>query len=80
MPGFVEIKTFSADDGEHVSVVTFASEETQSAWRQHPDHRIAQQQGREDFYDDYLIQVCRVSYERRFTRPVDVDPIALPPS
>jgi heme-degrading monooxygenase HmoA len=71
MPGFVEIKTFAADDGERVSLVTFASEETQAAWRRHPEHRLAQEQGREDFYADYSIQVCRLSYERRFSRPVD---------
>jgi maleylpyruvate isomerase len=71
MPGFVEIKTFSADDGERVSVVTFASAEAHAAWRQHPEHRVAQRRGRAEFYDEYLIQVCRVSYERRFRRAQD---------
>jgi heme-degrading monooxygenase HmoA len=71
MPGFVEIKSFIADDGERVSVVTFESTETQAAWRQHPEHRIAQRRGRDEFYDEYLIQVCRMSSERRFSRRPD---------
>jgi maleylpyruvate isomerase len=71
MPGFVEIKTFSADDGERVSVVTFASSEEHAAWRQHPEHRVAQRRGRAEFYDEYVIQVCRVLSERRFSRQRD---------
>ena len=39
MPGFVDFKTFAADDGERVSIVTFASMETHRAWRDHPEHR-----------------------------------------
>ena len=68
MPGFLEIKTFRADDGERVSVVTFASGEAHAAWRDHPEHRVAQRRGRDEFYEEYLIQVCRVTAERRFCR------------
>jgi len=70
MPGFLELKTFTADDGERVSVVTFANQEAQSAWRDHPDHRVAQQLGRSNFYDSYDIQICRVVSERSFRRQV----------
>jgi heme-degrading monooxygenase HmoA len=59
MPGFVSFKTFSADDGERVSVVEFESEETAAAWREHPEHRQAQRRAREAFYQRYSIQVCR---------------------
>ena len=50
MPGFVDFKTFTADDGEQVSVVTFATPADQRAWRDDPRHRRAQQQGRDEFY------------------------------
>jgi heme-degrading monooxygenase HmoA len=66
MPGFVSIKTFTAEDGERVSVVEFASEEAQAAWRDHPEHRRAQRLGRERFYSDFTIQVCRVERQARF--------------
>ena len=42
MPGFVEFKSFKADDGERVSLVYWQDHETMAAWRNHPRHRIAQ--------------------------------------
>ena len=69
MPGFVSIKTFTAEDGERVSVVEFASEETHRAWREHPEHRVAQALGRQKFYAEYRIQVCREVTTREFKDP-----------
>jgi len=58
MPGFVSIKTFAAGDGERVSIVAFESRQAHEAWRAHPEHRRAQQLGRERFYSEYSIDVC----------------------
>ena len=66
MPGFVDFKTFAADDGERVSIITFADEPSHAAWRDHADHRAAQQAGRDRFYASYDIQVCRCLHVRRF--------------
>jgi heme-degrading monooxygenase HmoA len=60
MPGFVDFKSFASDDGERVSVITFASLEAQQAWRDHPEHRVAQQAGRERLYAWYDISVCEL--------------------
>ena len=59
MPGFVSIKTFTAEDDERVSLVEFESEEATLAWRDQPDHREAQELGRKLFYSEYRIQVCQ---------------------
>ena len=59
MPGFIAIKVFQAEDGERVSIVEFESEETMRAWREHPEHRRAQELGRKLFYSEYRIQVCQ---------------------
>ena len=67
MPGFVDFKTFTADDGERVSLITFASREAHDAWRDDPAHRAAQQQGREHWYSEYTIQVCNLVAERGFS-------------
>lgn len=40
MPGFMGQKSFMAEDGERVSIVEFASEDTHQAWREHPGHRV----------------------------------------
>jgi heme-degrading monooxygenase HmoA len=66
--GFVDFKTFTADDGEHVSLVTFASPASHRAWRDHPDHRRAQQQGRDEFYLDYSIQVGQCTHVSTWMR------------
>jgi heme-degrading monooxygenase HmoA len=68
MPGFVDSKSFSAEDGEQVSVVTFASPDHQRAWRDDLAHRAAQQRGRDEFLDDYSIQVARCTYVSRWSR------------
>jgi heme-degrading monooxygenase HmoA len=68
MPGFVDFKQFTADDGERVAIVQFDSLEHQDDWRNHPDHRAAQQRGRAEWYAEYRIQVCRVLSERNFGR------------
>lgn len=60
MPGFVSFKTFRAEDGERVSVIEFESEEALRAWREHPEHRKAQELGRVAFYAEFQIQVCSV--------------------
>ena len=66
MPGFVDFKTFEADDGERVSLVTFASMQSHRAWRDHPDHRAAQKLGRDRFYASYDISVSEVIGESHF--------------
>ena len=66
MPGFVDFKTFSADDGERVSLVRFDSIETHNAWRDDPRHRAAQHRGRQEWYAEYRIQVCELRSERTF--------------
>ena len=68
MPGFISFKTFKTEDGERVSIIEFASEETLRAWREHPEHRRAQALGRTEFYAEYRIQVCRIERQYGFTR------------
>jgi heme-degrading monooxygenase HmoA len=59
MPGFVGIKTFQATDGERVSIVEFASDAESLAWSRHPEHLEAQRLGRERFYADFEVIVCK---------------------
>jgi heme-degrading monooxygenase HmoA len=69
MPGFVDSKTFESADGERVTIVTFAGQASHNAWRDHPEHRVAQQAGIDRFYATYSIQVGQVTYARQFVRP-----------
>ena len=66
MPGLLDFKTFTADDGERVSIIVFDSLEAQEAWRDNAEHRAAQRRGRTSFYESYRIQVCEVLRESVF--------------
>lgn len=68
MPGFVETKTFVADDGERATVVTFADAASHAAWREHPEHRAAQRRGIASYYSHYSISVGETSYASAFVR------------
>ncbi len=61
MPGHVDHKTFTADDGERVTVVTFADRASHDAWRSHVQHRVAQRRGRSEFYAEFSLQVADVT-------------------
>lgn len=60
MPGYLWHKSFIADDGERVTIVEFADQESHQAWANHPQHRAAMVKGRDRFYDFYDIKICAV--------------------
>jgi heme-degrading monooxygenase HmoA len=60
MPGFIDVKAFKADDGERLTVVWWQDEETLKAWREQTRHRVAQQTGRERWYEYYKTEVAEV--------------------
>lgn len=68
MPGFVSYKVYVAADGERCSIIEFESHDELRAWREHPDHRAAQQLGRERYYQEYSLHVARPERESRFER------------
>ena len=68
MPGFVDVKSFVADDGERVTISTFADAASVRAWRDHVEHRAAQAEGRSTFYAEYSIQVCTTTRAGEFRR------------
>lgn len=68
MPGYVDHKIFTADDGERVTVVTFDARESHDAWRVQADHVAAQRAGIESYYETYSIQVATVSRASSFSR------------
>jgi heme-degrading monooxygenase HmoA len=60
MPGYVEHKTFTAEDGERVTLATFEDQPSQDRWRLEPDHVAAQRAGIASYYECYSLQVATV--------------------
>ncbi len=67
-PGFVSAKSYTADDGEHVTIARFDTAADERAWRNDAEHREAQRLGREKFYSSYDIAICSLVEERSFTQ------------
>ena len=69
MPGFIDVKSFKAEDGERLTVVWWQDEETLRAWREQARHRVAQRTGRERWYQYYKLDVAEVIRTNNFDRP-----------
>ena len=67
--GFIDEKFYVAPDGERVTIVRFRDLESHQTWAQHPDHLVAQRQGRDEFYSWYDISVSEERYSRNFDGP-----------
>jgi heme-degrading monooxygenase HmoA len=67
MPGFVRIDSVQQGVRE-ITVSYWESAEALATWRDHPDHRAAQQRGRREWYETYDVHVCRVERAREFER------------
>ncbi len=57
MPGFLGMD-YAATDGGELLVARFESHEALRAWHEHPEHRLAQELGRERYFARYRIEVC----------------------
>jgi heme-degrading monooxygenase HmoA len=68
MPGFIDYKRFTADDGERLTLVRWQDEETLRGWREHERHRLAQRLGREQWYAEYHIEVAELVRDRAWAR------------
>jgi heme-degrading monooxygenase HmoA len=66
IPGYLGIKSYTSGDGETISLAQFASNEALLSWRNHPEHVLAQQAGRERFYSAYDVRVCTVERAYEF--------------
>lgn len=50
---------------EEIALSYWPSEEAIKAWKAHPEHALAQQAGRERWYESYSVQVAAITREYR---------------
>jgi heme-degrading monooxygenase HmoA len=60
--GFVDYRSLTAANGDHLSIAVFETAQAEATWRDHVAHQQAQRRGRERFYEWYDVSVCE---ERR---------------
>lgn len=69
--GFVDVKAYTAQDGERLTVVRWRDLESLRRWREDPQHRVAQEAGRDRWYEFYATEVAEVLRESHFARAED---------
>jgi heme-degrading monooxygenase HmoA len=58
--GFIDLRTYTSEDGERLAVVWWRDKATLDIWRNHVRHRAAQRLGRERWYSFYDIDVAEI--------------------
>lgn len=59
-PGYLGIESYRNEKGEGVTISYWQSEEDIRNWKSHWEHLRAQWMGRQQWYEYYHLQVCRV--------------------
>ncbi len=78
MDGFLSIERFEllGEKGKILSISFWRDEEAVKAWRNQPEHRIAQKAGRDGVFKDYRLRVAAVlrdyGMNRRAEAPADL--------
>lgn len=67
-PGFVDVKSYTAQDGERLTVVWWRDEKSLAEWRNLMRHREAQNTGRQKWYQYYKIEVATITRSKSFER------------
>jgi heme-degrading monooxygenase HmoA len=65
-PGFIEIESFQGEDGTELALAKFESPDAIAEWRDHPEHVLTRQRGREEFFEAYEITIATVWREYRW--------------
>jgi heme-degrading monooxygenase HmoA len=65
-PGFLGIE--SAREGLGITVSYWESLDAIAAWKQNARHLVAQQRGRDVWYEEFKVRVCRVERDYSFER------------
>ena len=64
--GFLGFESAREDIG--ITISYWKSEHAILKWKQHPEHAIAMNNGKELWYNNYTVRVCRVEREYSFSR------------
>jgi heme-degrading monooxygenase HmoA len=67
--GFIDVKSFTAADGERLTVVWWRDRESLAKWKALPRHAEAQRAGRQRWYEYYKMDVAEVVRTSNFERP-----------
>ncbi|MCC3372518.1 antibiotic biosynthesis monooxygenase [Cohnella sp. REN36] len=62
-PGFIGVESVRDASGAGITVSYWSSLEAIADWKRNEAHRVAQEKGREVWYENYTVRICRVERE-----------------
>ena len=65
-PGYLGVESARGEDGLGITVSYWESEEAIANWRANAEHRVAQSEGRERWYSEFVTRVAKVERVRTF--------------
>lgn len=60
IPGFIRLEGMRNPEGQGITVSYWDSLDAIQAWTMHKEHHVAQQKGKEVWYSQYIVEVCKV--------------------
>lgn len=65
--GFISVERFQsvADENKYVSISFWRDEKAIETWREHTEHRVAQDRGKRELFADFRIRVAEVVRDYR---------------
>jgi heme-degrading monooxygenase HmoA len=65
--GFISVERFQSvtNEGKYVSISFWRDEKAVKAWRDHDEHRLAQDRGKRELFADFRIRVAEVVRDYR---------------
>ncbi len=67
-PGYLGVETAHSDDGFGMTVSYWESLDAIRNWRAQAEHKVAQQQGRATWYEQYKLRICLVETDYGFDK------------
>jgi heme-degrading monooxygenase HmoA len=68
LPGFIKTEWSRNEDGFGISISYWKTMEDARNFKQIPEHLVAQQNGRDKWYEWYNVKVCTVEREYGFSK------------
>lgn len=65
--GYLGVDHARDNEGFGITISYWKDEESISSWKKHEEHKQAQQNGKDKWYQYYSIKVCKVEREYSFT-------------
>ena len=76
-PGFLKIEGVRDETGSGITISYWESIQAIIAWRNHAEHRVAQELGKSVWYESFQLKICRVERTAIYCRTDSAKPLGL---